>query len=127
MGIIEEKAKTIDKFYIQPLMMCNAYDTDALNKIFSCLIHASGQYADSYNSDIIIDINAIKREIKNKNTTDMVVAIRPQGVDGNSFFESRMSQTQSYMRHYMYRKIYLLRLNFEEDETIKLYDITHDI
>ena len=90
----------------------NHYYNNNLSSIFTILIQNAGRFAESFASDIIIDIEGIKRDLENidepiTEPTVHIAAIRQSGVDGNGFYCANLENNKdsSY-----YRKIFMVCL-----------------
>lgn len=103
-----------------------------LSSIYDKLIRETGRWTERYASDLLIDIDAFKRqlaEITHRDTFDpedsyediFGFGIRRDGVDGNAFIMSRLIGTVHKPYNYVcvsheYRKILLLKVCYLMDD-----------
>lgn len=116
----------------------NKYDGN-LSTIWSILINETGRFVEDYASDLLITIDAIKRDMSNgERITEpqtYIFALRQSGVDSNSYYENNLKENVA-PQHY-YRKAFAVVLmpytaftdrNYYKDRiAIDLIDITRDI
>ena len=80
-----------------------------LSTEFTKLIQDSGRFAENFASDILIDIDSIENQLKNRNEIltepfAQMIAIRQSGVDGTGFYVANLQQNTNSDH---YRKIYI--------------------
>lgn len=82
------------------------------------LLRAVGM-ADSHLSDLLIDLRAIVRDIKDQDDAYYVVAIRKLGVDHNCYFNIRMKEFYDRCNHTAmdeyYRRVFILEYHLVHD------------
>ena len=85
------------------------YWSGNLHKITDCLIENAGRFALVHSSDILITIQSLFEELKNKeiNQPYYTFAIREHGVDGNSLF---LARSQSESDKALYRKVFFVQI-----------------
>lgn len=89
-----------------------------MSTIYTRLIQEAGRYCEAYASDIIYDIESVKKAIESWESREFVFAFREYGVNSWSMIE------HSYPEQlYEYRSIWKLDLNFNSHGEIsaKLY------
>lgn len=79
------------------------------SSIFSELIHAA-IVCEYYASDVFIDLQSIKKAIKEAENRVFYLGYRERGVDGNTFVKSRLSQN----RNYEYIRLYKLEISVDD-------------
>lgn len=80
-----------------------------LSTEFTKLIQDTGRFAENFASDILIDIDSVKRELENRDEMldepfATMMAIRQSGVDGTGFYVANLQQ---HANSDHYRKIYI--------------------
>jgi len=95
------------------------------SSILTRLIQEAGRYCERFASDLFIDWSIVEDTLRSSAspTNTLFFGFRENGVDGESFIDSRM---QSDMYHHEYRSIWRLDIRLEPDEehfTMKLYRV----
>lgn len=108
------------------------YDiTDSLNMsgMFSKLIQDTGRFTENYASDLLISIDSFKENASNllcslprtTVTSNTFIGIRKNGVDGEEYIYSNLSQAAKERDHFTfnntYRRIYAIHLRIEPNSS----------
>lgn len=104
----------LEKYYIvdaNELKDKNPGDYDLPHEITDVLLD-NIHYVEHFKSDVLIDIDTIRRDIVKHSTSTNIVAMRRSGVDGNDFFMSRLNdfyRTNNYtaLSDY-YRRVFVV-------------------
>lgn len=113
---------------------------------FSYLVAKVGRFVETYQSDLIISVNAFTKDIDTmaenlrlqtdgSANADMIAVfgLRENGVDHDSYLLSQMNGASSDVLTYYYRKIYTLKVNMKIDTdgdlivSSELKDVTREI
>lgn len=126
--------ETLDECYsyLSPATSVNINISSIIDKI----ITNAGRFCERYASDVLFDLNYINYIIKNYNPNQpeeyiICFGIRRDGVDGNSFLESRIKNdfhNNPWRISEYYRKILAVHIFFDEENSelhCILKDITH--
>lgn len=89
-----------------------------MSSIYTKLIQEAGRFCDAYASDLIIEIDSVRKAIECYESKDFYFGFRDMGVDHNAFIECR---SLNELREY--RAIWKLSLAFTEDDYYQ-YKIT---
>lgn len=124
--------KTLDECcsYLSPNTSVNIN----ISSIIDTVITNAGRFCERYASDILFDLNTLNDIIENYDPTSpaehiICFGIRKNGVDGNSFLESRIKndfRNNPYRISEYYRKILAVHVFFDEENS-ELYCILKDI
>lgn len=116
-----------------------------MSDVYTRLIQDAGRFAESYASDLLYDIDAIRdllsalpedADFGGRDRLDYYIAvgIRENGVDGNQFVMSRLEQSAAAsFGHYAnprtaYRKLLCVHVTFTKDHvSAKLVDVTDHV
>ena len=116
----------------------NEYNVNITN-ITTKLIQETGRFVEDYASDLLIDIDAINRDLKEKGIleepTIHICALRKSGVDGETFYYNRVRDNKSPEDYY--RRVFAVVIipgayysdrDFNANSVdVCLYDLTNEI
>ena len=128
----KRQKKTLDECY--SYLSPNTSVNINISSIIDAVIKNAGRFCERYASDILFDLNTLNDIIKNYDPTSpaehiICFGIRKNGVDGNSFLESRIEndfRNNPYRISEYYRKILAVHIFFDKENS-KLHCVLKDI
>lgn len=121
---LEGKEFTLNDYVMKPITETGYYSTYSrkweinMSSIYTYLIHRVGRYTENYASDVLYEIDAINKALKDWDELDgktFLIGIRYDGVDGNSSIAAKIRNKYDLRREYI-DGVYMLK--FEQYDTI---------
>lgn len=121
---LEGKEFTLNDYVMKPIAETGYYSAYSrrweinMSSIYTYLIHRVGRYTENYASDLIYEIDAINKALKDWDELDgktFLIGIRYDGVDGNSSIAAKIRNKNDLKREYI-DGVYMLK--FEQYDTI---------
>lgn len=125
---LEGKKFALNDYVMKPITETGYYSTYSrkweinMSSIYTYLIHRVGRYTENYASDLIYEIDAINKALKDWDELDgktFLIGIRYDGVDGNGSIAAKIRNGNDLSREYI-DGVYILSFELENSTKMKV-------